>query len=318
VLSGDVHTDTGMEDPVAVPTSKMRNRPRELKRHFCRTRPKKLKRGHFLGVIPGLRYYSPGLGRWVSRDPIGERGGVSLYCAMANDALSRADCLGLASSGSPVAMRLSWLRCVGDMLMAYFSQYLALLEQEANRRERDAVFPDTETRTFAVVAQEWEMIAGPARNYFTNNYADPDKWVVTRFFRNGQSPLGAEPNIIDQKLFYNNEKVASAVATLWHESYHRDVGPGHDIWLPSLSDNPERAGDIRRRVDFGASLEFLVSRAEIAASSTNPRARLPPGQQYECYGPMCGRIHVDTVMKHFECLCDPCNLRQGRTTHPRE
>jgi uncharacterized protein RhaS with RHS repeats len=37
------------------------------------------------GLIPqpslyyyGLRYYSPGLGRWVNRDPIGERGGPAV------------------------------------------------------------------------------------------------------------------------------------------------------------------------------------------------------------------------------------------------
>ena len=30
-------------------------------------------------VCYGYRYYSPELGRWISRDPIGERGGLSLY-----------------------------------------------------------------------------------------------------------------------------------------------------------------------------------------------------------------------------------------------
>ena len=29
------------------------------------------------GVVAGHRYYSPGLGRWTSRDPIGERGGTA-------------------------------------------------------------------------------------------------------------------------------------------------------------------------------------------------------------------------------------------------
>jgi hypothetical protein len=29
-----------------------------------------------VGVVAGRRYYSPGLGRWVSRDPLGEHGGV--------------------------------------------------------------------------------------------------------------------------------------------------------------------------------------------------------------------------------------------------
>jgi RHS repeat-associated protein len=43
----------------------------------------------------GYRYYSPELGRWLSRDPIGERGGVNLYAMAGNDAVNNHDYLGL-------------------------------------------------------------------------------------------------------------------------------------------------------------------------------------------------------------------------------
>ena len=39
----------------------------------------------------GHRYYSPSLGRWLSRDPIGERGGIAIYVANANSAISTVD-----------------------------------------------------------------------------------------------------------------------------------------------------------------------------------------------------------------------------------
>ena len=39
----------------------------------------------------GRRWYSPFLGRWVSRDPIGEAGGVNLYGACGNDMVSGLD-----------------------------------------------------------------------------------------------------------------------------------------------------------------------------------------------------------------------------------
>ena len=43
----------------------------------------------------GYRYYAPGTGRWVSRDPIGESGGLNTYCGMRNDLNDYADRLGL-------------------------------------------------------------------------------------------------------------------------------------------------------------------------------------------------------------------------------
>ena len=43
----------------------------------------------------GYRYYDPETGRWPSRDPIQERGGVNLYGYVGNDGIGRIDVLGL-------------------------------------------------------------------------------------------------------------------------------------------------------------------------------------------------------------------------------
>jgi RHS repeat-associated protein len=43
----------------------------------------------------GYRFYDPNTGRWPSRDPIGERGGVNLYGFVGNDGVSAWDVLGL-------------------------------------------------------------------------------------------------------------------------------------------------------------------------------------------------------------------------------
>ena len=43
----------------------------------------------------GFRYTDPQTGRWLSRDPIGERGGVNLYGFVGNDGINAWDYLGL-------------------------------------------------------------------------------------------------------------------------------------------------------------------------------------------------------------------------------
>ena len=43
----------------------------------------------------GFRYYSPGMGRWLNRDPIGERGGLNLYAFVANNPMLLNDPFGL-------------------------------------------------------------------------------------------------------------------------------------------------------------------------------------------------------------------------------
>ena len=45
----------------------------------------------------GYRYYAPGTGRWLSRDPIEERGGRNLYGCVVNRPIDRTDRLGLFS-----------------------------------------------------------------------------------------------------------------------------------------------------------------------------------------------------------------------------
>ena len=43
----------------------------------------------------GYRYYSPKMGRWLSRDPMGEAGGFNLYAYCGGDPVNKWDYLGL-------------------------------------------------------------------------------------------------------------------------------------------------------------------------------------------------------------------------------
>ena len=80
--------------PVPLLDQVVRNRPRHLDR--C---------DGFRGLgYWGYRYYSPRLGRWISRDPMEEEGGLNLYTFLANDPANEVDPQGLA------ALRRWWIR----------------------------------------------------------------------------------------------------------------------------------------------------------------------------------------------------------------
>jgi len=49
-------------------------------------------------VFYGYRYYNASTGRWLTRDPIGERGGINLLAFTGNDLINMADNLGLKLS----------------------------------------------------------------------------------------------------------------------------------------------------------------------------------------------------------------------------
>ena len=50
-------------------------------------------RGPIPEVISGYRFYNPDLGRWVSRDPIGEEGDINIYALVWNSPIDFFDIL---------------------------------------------------------------------------------------------------------------------------------------------------------------------------------------------------------------------------------
>ena len=98
-------TDTGPGDePPPASLARRRPRPPQGPGGFCR----KLLPSNMLrrsasvsprGCVPdyGYRWYDPGTGRWPSRDPIEEEGGVNLYGFLGNDGMNKQDHLGLVA-----------------------------------------------------------------------------------------------------------------------------------------------------------------------------------------------------------------------------
>jgi hypothetical protein len=98
-------------------------------------RPKKVKRAVFRRAVPGLRFYSPRLGRWISRDPIGELGGKNLQQALFNNPVRYVD--GLGHVNLFVALGITTSITTGGAIVVYqVSVWLADLYVHETRRSR--------------------------------------------------------------------------------------------------------------------------------------------------------------------------------------
>jgi RHS repeat-associated protein len=68
----------------------------------------------------GYRFYNPSTGRWLNRDPVGERGGLNRYGFVSNNPINRVDPLGLVeasgtvSGPSPWQVGWEWLSGTGE------------------------------------------------------------------------------------------------------------------------------------------------------------------------------------------------------------
>lgn len=66
-------------------------------------------------VYYGYRFYDPDRGRWVNRDPIGEKGGLNLYSKLRNKSLNYSDYLGLCQGkGKQEGFRIDLQGLGGD------------------------------------------------------------------------------------------------------------------------------------------------------------------------------------------------------------
>jgi RHS repeat-associated protein len=69
----------------------------------------------------GYRYYNPSTGRWVSRDPIGEKGGPNLYGFVSADSLDKVDAFGLLETRFRRNSR-TWWSSIGSIVSGPWSQ----------------------------------------------------------------------------------------------------------------------------------------------------------------------------------------------------
>ena len=94
----------------------------------------------------GYRYYSPDMGRWLSRDPIEERGGLNLYAFVNNDPVNHYDKLGnkCCVFTYPFIPLYSWghevLKCDNGVYISKYPSTWPISSPIWEREENDSFF----------------------------------------------------------------------------------------------------------------------------------------------------------------------------------
>ncbi len=134
-------------------------------------------------VYYNYRYYSPTLGRWLSRDPIGEIGGINLYNACNNNLVKYYDLQGMAAA--------SETKYANATVYAYHQRQEAKekAEREAhyNRNEGKNSPPATKEEA---ESQNWIPAPDSQNRYHQNNGADNVKML---------SPDGKQEGVYDRE-----------------------------------------------------------------------------------------------------------------------
>jgi len=104
-------------------------------------------------VTSGLRYYSPTLGRWCSRDPAGERGGKNLFEAFENAPVWRYDSLGMQASraGTPNGKKDCCCCCPVDI-----TNYCKWIRKDPKKKDEWGHWGRWGYRFYPGVALRWE------------------------------------------------------------------------------------------------------------------------------------------------------------------
>jgi RHS repeat-associated protein len=131
-----------------------------------------------------FRFYDPSRGRWLSKDPIGEDGGMNLYGMVGNNAVSQWDYLGLADVGAGRGrydVRHPKGSCSPDkpcpenveILKDYLRAILLRLEEDftptfRDLAERQVPHPNPRYRTYTEswnghTQQVWQMLAASGK-----------------------------------------------------------------------------------------------------------------------------------------------------------
>ena len=137
-------------------------------------------------AISGMRYYNPTTGRWISRDPIGEEGGLNLYGFVGNDPINLIDSFGLSIHPGGIVSPTKTVKTVSALEGVFLArmkhelgQALSPLSDDLSPRERAARWRRISDSTRSYTSKLYEGIAEHYNTDVTNGATPGNKWVFT-------------------------------------------------------------------------------------------------------------------------------------------
>ncbi|MGC3990150.1 MAG: RHS repeat-associated core domain-containing protein [Chthoniobacteraceae bacterium] len=135
----------------------------------------------------GYRYYAPVAGRWISRDPIAEKGGENLYCMLDNNLVNNQDYCGetsvtsiLVNFFSPVGPEALWVMDEDDYYTFVVSHWTPP-KVDVNRA----------MHLVSLNPFNWKKYHKTSPGWRPGNNENPD--IAAGYFHNVQDPPGTDP-----------------------------------------------------------------------------------------------------------------------------
>jgi RHS repeat-associated protein len=183
----------------------------------------------------GYRYYSPELGRWPSRDPIGEKGDANLYGYIRNELMNSVDVLGLYSHQHGCnAEQLSVIAAAETTATTGASDGASLLASDYNNAAVLLDYPAAASHPpgFWLTFNSWywgtKTTLNAINSGFTKNKYGVEcecacKEGVVAYTRPGLIGIGLDDDIHFCPLFFS-ASAADQAQTFLHEASHMFAG----------------------------------------------------------------------------------------------
>ena len=263
----------------------------------------------------GLRFYSPRSGRWISRDPIGEIGGLNLYRYVHNNPLNRIEIWGLGDPSYGGHRHTSSPTNTDDLVNAYGSFFMSMGDvvsfgATATLRQQLGL-DEGMSGVYNPSAMNYGRYAGVALNYFVG---DGEATAALQSLRNGLTVANgaiASYNAMRSVFFDRQRDVDSSnssTSAAVRRCRERRRDQAKQNLLAARADAIRAANRLARRTDqiVGNSTHsncFVAGTPVLMADGTLKRIeQVQAGDMVESKDPITGKERAKRVIRAFRNL----------------